>query len=216
VSTEEQAASGAGLAAQREQLQLACRQRGWELVAIHQDTGSGKNTRRPDLQRALALLRGHQADGLVVSKLDRLSRSVRDFTTLAETAMKQGWAIVVLDLGVDTSTPNGEMLANILVSFAQFERRLIGQRTKEALAAKRAAGVRLGRPVEMSEVAERLIVTMRKDGRSLENIAAYLNMRKLRTAHGGKWHGSTVRVVLRRHPEVPRFPQGRRPAVAVG
>ena len=79
----------------------------------------------------------------MVAKLDRLSRSMLDFAALMNAAQKQGWALVALDLGVDTSTPYGEMMANVLATFAQFERRLISQRTKEALAQKRAAGVQL-------------------------------------------------------------------------
>ena len=67
-----------------------------------------------------------------------------------ERSRKQGWALVALDLGVDTTTPSGEMMANVLAVFAQFERRLIGQRTREALVVKRRQGVRLGRPRVMS------------------------------------------------------------------
>src|SRR3954470_18534905 len=60
-----------------------------------------------------------------------------DFTGLMATAQKQGWALVALDCAVDTSTPAGEAMANMLATFAQFERRLIAQRTREALAVKR-------------------------------------------------------------------------------
>ncbi len=86
------------------------------------------------------------ADVLLVAKLDRLTRSLRDFGELAERARKRRWALVCLDLGVDTTTPAGELVAGVVASTAQYERRLIGQRTREALAARRAAGVRLGRP----------------------------------------------------------------------
>ena len=83
----------------------------------------------------------------MVAKLDRLSRSLLDFAALMEQARSSGWNLVALDLGVDTSTPAGEMMASVLATFAQFERRLIGQRTKDALAVKRAkassSGVRV-------------------------------------------------------------------------
>jgi DNA invertase Pin-like site-specific DNA recombinase len=82
----------------------------------------------------------------VVAKLDRLSRSLLDFANLMAAARTEGWALVALDLGVDMTTPAGEMIANVLASLAQFERRLIGQRKREGLAAKRSAGVRLARP----------------------------------------------------------------------
>jgi Resolvase, N terminal domain len=67
------------------------------------------------------------------AKLDRLSRSLLDFASLMEDARREGWALVILDLGIDTTTPSGEMIANVMATFAQFERRLIGQRTKDAL-----------------------------------------------------------------------------------
>ncbi len=74
-----------------------------------------------------------------------------------EDARKEGWALVILDLGVDTTTPSGEMIANVMATFAQFERRLIGQRTKDALAVKKRQGVRLGRPPSLSaDVVKRI------------------------------------------------------------
>ena len=68
-----------------------------------------------------------------------------------EEGRKGGWALVILDLGVDTTSPSGEMMANVMATFAQFERRLIGQRTKDALAVKKAEGVTLGRPRQLDE-----------------------------------------------------------------
>ena len=111
-----------------------------------EDAGfSAKDMKRPGVQEALRVLEAGEATALVVAKLDRLSRSMIDFTALMATAQKQGWALVALDCAVDTSTPTGEAMANMLATFAQFERRLISQRTREALAVKRASGVRLGR-----------------------------------------------------------------------
>jgi DNA invertase Pin-like site-specific DNA recombinase len=113
-----------------------------------------------------------------------------------ERARRKGWSLVALDLGVDTSTPSGEMLANVLAVFAQFERRLIGQRTKDALAAKREAGTRLGRPPTLpAEVRER-IRQMRDEGSSYRAIAGALNEENVATAHGGqRWYPATVRKV---------------------
>jgi len=101
------------------------------------------------VQAALEALEHGDVRALVVAKLDRLSRSMLDFTAVMARAQKQGWALVALDCAVDTTTPAGEAMANVLATFAQFERRLISQRTKEALAIKRAQGVRLGRPRTM-------------------------------------------------------------------
>ena len=150
VSTSEQADSGAGLEAQRAAIRSEAERRGWQLVHVFEDAGaSGKSLNgRRGLQRALEAIEAGTAEGLVVAKLDRLSRSLLDFAALMERARKGGWNLIALDLGVDTSTPAGEMMASVLATFAQFERRLIGQRTKDALAIKRAQGVVLGRPAE--------------------------------------------------------------------
>src|SRR5207244_8643085 len=93
--------------------------------------------------------------------------------------------------------PTGEMIANSVANFSQFERRLIGQRTKDALAVKRAQGVRLGRRPVMPAKVVRRIETMRKGGMSIRGIADRLNADGVPTAHGGaRWHASTVQKVL--------------------
>lgn len=147
VSTSDQAESGARLAAQREAIELDCGRRAWVLVTIYEDTPSGKSMNgRPQLRAALAELAAGNADVLMSSKLDRLSRSAVDFGQLLERARREGWKVVVLDLGVDTSTPAGELVAGVMVQVAQFERRLIGERTSDALQAIKKTGKRLGRP----------------------------------------------------------------------
>jgi DNA invertase Pin-like site-specific DNA recombinase len=198
VSTEEQTNSGAGLAAQRAAIKAECERRGWQLVDVIEDAGySAKDLRRPGVQIALETLERHQAEGLVVAKLDRLSRSMLDFTAIMAKASRQRWALVALDCAVDTTTPAGEAMANILATFAQFERRLIGQRTREALAAKKAAGVRLGRPQSLPADVRDRIVTEREAGRSLATIAECLNVDKVPTAHGGRqWWPSSVRAAI--------------------
>jgi DNA invertase Pin-like site-specific DNA recombinase len=199
VSTEEQSTSGAGQAAQRAAIEAECVHRGWHLVEVIEDAGySAKDLKRPGVQIALETLQRGSAGALVVAKLDRLSRSMLDFTTVMATASKQGWALVALDCAVDTSTPAGEAMANVLATFAQFERRLIGQRTREALAAKRASGVRLGRPVTLPSSVSKRIASERKAGRSLAAIADMLNEEQVPTAQGGRqWWPSTVRALLR-------------------
>jgi DNA invertase Pin-like site-specific DNA recombinase len=199
VSTDEQATSGLGLDAQRAAIADECTRRGWELVEVFEDAGaSGKSmVGRPALQEALDAVRSHRAGALVVAKLDRLSRSLLDFAALMEDARKEGWALVILDLGVDTTTPSGEMIANVMATFAQFERRLIGQRTKDALAVKKRQGVKLGRPQSIGDNVVKRIRRERKAGKSLRVIANSLNDDGVPTGHGGvKWHASTVRAVL--------------------
>ena len=206
VSTEEQKGSGAGLAAQRAAILGECERRGWHLVDVIEDAGySAKDLRRPGVQTALETLRFGKADALVVAKLDRLGRSMLDFTALMATAQKQGWALVALDCAVDTTTPAGEAMANVLATFAQFERRLISQRTKDALAAKKAQGVRLGRPRSLPDDVVKRIVRERKRGQKLVTIADKLTEDGIATAQGGaKWYPSTVAAVLKsveREPE---------------
>ena len=203
VSTDEQTSSGLGLEAQRDAIVTECLRRGWELADIYEDAGaSGKSLAgRPALQEALNAVRSHDAGALVVAKLDRLSRSLLDFAALMEDARREGWALVILDLGVDTTTPSGEMIANVMATFAQFGRRLIGQRTKDALAVKRRQGVRLGRPPSLSADVVKRIKRERRAGRTLRAIADGLNDDRVPTGHGGaKWHASTVKAVL----ETPR------------
>lgn len=198
VSTGEQVNSGAGLEAQRSALQAEADRRGWALEFILEDGLSAKDLNRPALMGALARLDKGEADVLMVSKLDRLSRSVKDFGGLLDRAAKRRWSVLCLDLGVDTTTPVGEFTANVVASASQYERRLIGQRTKDALAAKKAAGIRLGRPRQLpSEVVQR-IVSAKAAGGTLAGIARDLTSNGVATAQGGKrWHASTVAAVLR-------------------
>src|SRR6266567_961706 len=118
------------------------------------------------------MLQQREAGALVVAKLDRLSHSMLDFTALMAKASRQGWALVALDCAVDTTTPAGEAMANVLATFAQFERRLIGQRTREALAIKRTEGVRLGRPPVLPQKVRTRIHAERAEQRSLAAIAS--------------------------------------------
>ncbi len=196
VSTEGQAESGAGLDAQRAAVEAEAQRQGWQLEIVA-DTGSGAHLNRPALVEALDRLDRGEADLLLAAKLDRVSRSVKDFAGLLERANRRGWRLVLLDLG-DTSTATGELTANMIASAAQYERRLIGQRTREGLAAKRAAGVRLGRPsVLPREVIER-VVTERREGQSMRMIAEGLTADRVPTARGGtEWRVSSVQAVLK-------------------
>jgi DNA invertase Pin-like site-specific DNA recombinase len=200
VSTDEQAMSGAGLQAQRRAIEAECKRRGWQLVKVIEDAGySAKDMRRPGVQEALRVLESGEATALVVAKLDRLSRSMIDFAAVMAKAQKQHWALVALDVAVDSSTPAGEAMVHMLATFAQFERRLIAERTREALAAKKASGVRLGRPPTVPKAVVRRIQRQRAKGESLRAIADSLNRDAVPTAQGGRaWYAATVRHVLLR------------------
>lgn len=194
VSTAEQGDSKAGLEAQESLIRSEVAHRGWSLVDVRKDIASGKSLRKRDeLGRTLRDLRDGEADALVVAKLDRLSRSVLDFAGIMETASAEGWSLVVLDLSVDTTTTNGELIANIMIALAQWERRLIGDRTKAALTAVRARGTRLGRKSNVDPETVRLIRILRQSGKSWQGIADALTVEGVPTAQGGRWHGATVK-----------------------
>jgi len=205
VSTDEQAANGHGLAAQRAAIEAEAARRGWSVEWLTDDGHSGKNLRRPAIERALGLLgkarkvRGF--DGLVVAKLDRLTRSLRDFANLMDRAHRERWALVALDLNVDTTTPAGQLLANVMAVVNEFERKVIGQRTRDALAVLKGRGVKLGNPRlragRTSERVRRRILALRARGLSYPGVAAWLNRRHVKTAFGGsRWYPSTARAVV--------------------
>lgn len=199
VSTEEQGLSGLGLEAQRGAIVRECSQRGWQLVRIEQDIAGGARLDRPGLSSALEAIAAGEVDGLIVAKLDRLSRSVAQFSSLLERFRAHGWGLVILDLGIDTTTIMGEAMATMAATFAQVERRRIGERTREALAVSRAKGVRLGRPVVLPAAVFEQIQGLRAEGQSLSQIARTLNEARVPTAHGGRqWYASSVRAVLQR------------------
>jgi DNA invertase Pin-like site-specific DNA recombinase len=200
VSTSEQADSGAGLGAQRAAILAEVERRGWQEHEVEwiEDAGfSAKTTKRPGLTHGLDLLARGEAAVLIVSRVDRLSRSVLDFAGVMQRAQKEGWALVALDSPADLTTPQGGLMANVMIAFAEFERLLIGQRTKEALAVKAAQGVRLGRPCLTPRKEAAWVREQRAAGRSLRAIAQQLNDDGIATAMGGKqWYASTVKSVL--------------------
>lgn len=197
VSTTEQADSGAGLDAQRAAITAEVDRRGWTLIRVIEDAGvSGKSLNRAGLAEALETVERGDASAIIVSKLDRLSRSVHDFAGLMQRAQKHGWALVALDLGIDTTTATGGLIANVMASVAEWERRVIGERTASALAARRVAGVRLGRPREMSDDAVRRIRELHDKGHRNAQIARILNAEAIPTPRGGRWHSPGVKRVL--------------------
>lgn len=215
VSTDDQAESGAGLEAQRSAITSECERRGWQLVSIEEDALSGRDLKRPGLTRALDSCRAGEVSGVVVAKLDRLSRSLADFANLLSEAQKGGWNVVALDLGVDLATPHGEFLANVMASAAQWERRIIGQRTKDALAVKRAQGVQLGRPTMLPAETATRIRRLRRRGLTLARIAELLNKDGVPTATGCSWDAAGVwRVARGAEQASPRRRKSVSPATA--
>ena len=166
-------------------------------MAVPTDAGiSAKTPDRPALAAALADLDLGRGSVLMEAKLDRLSRNVHDASGLLQGAQKAGWDLVALDAPVDTTTPQGAAMAQVLAVFAELERRLIGERTKAALAVRRSQGVRLGRPRTLPADLVGWIVAEREAGATWSTIARTLNDEGVPTAQGGRqWHPATLRYV---------------------
>jgi DNA invertase Pin-like site-specific DNA recombinase len=188
VSTVDQGESGLGLEAQRRKLQLKAELEDWDLV-WESDTLSGRNLDRPGLQRALEMCGDGRADGICVATLDRISRSVVDFGTLMKRAKDEGWNLVALDYGLDLHNPAGKLVANIMVSVAEWERERIGQRVSEAL--RRKPGYTY--PEDVRQRAKEL----REERWPLWQVAQILTQEGHRPLRGKRITVGSVRAMLR-------------------
>lgn len=207
VSSAEQANSGLGLAAQEEKIRAYAKLYDLEVVAFEVDAGiSAKTMERPALLRALAML-GNGADGLLVAKLDRLTRSVQDLgAILRKYFISSSYTLFSVSDQVDTRSASGRLVLNILASVSEWEREIIAERTKAALGVlkfngKRAGNVPLGKKaladgtlVECEETccAIRTAKTLRKAKKSWSEIATMLN-RDYRTQTGGLFNITSAR-----------------------
>lgn len=208
---ERQGNGGLGIAAQRAAIEAEVRRRGWSLVDIFEDVGwSGRTLRRPGIERILGMLRGADADVLVVAKLDRLTRRMADLVALVEETKRTRspgsgrtrrrlppWQLCPCDMpSVDTTQPAGAFTANMIGAAAQFEREMIAKRTRDALAVKKSRGERVGREPLVPEAVRARIVRLRKRGVGWFKIAETLNADGVPTSRGGsKWFPSTVKKV---------------------
>ena len=193
------AAAGLALEAQRAAIRAECERRGWKLVRLEEEGRRGGQARPPGLSRALAALGAGEARALVVSRLDRLARTVQEAARLVERAEREGWNLVALDLRLDLSTPKGKRLAEAFSALALWERQSIAERTREALALAREQGVRLGTPRRTPAPVVEKISKLRAQGLSLQAIAEELNRFRVPTTGGGsRWRPSSVRSVLTR------------------
>ncbi len=214
VSTDEQATSGVSLAAQAEKVRAYCALYDLDLVETIEDPGaSAKSLDRPGLARALAALRRGDAEGIVVAKLDRLTRSVVDMANLIRDYFgeRAGRSLFSVADSIDTRTAAGRMVLNILVSVSQWERAANGDRTRDALRHKAARGEVYnhaplgyaaidGRLVEV-ESELRAVAEVRRlaaAGCSQRTICAALTAAGFKTKRGGAWRVSTVQAILRR------------------
>ena len=214
VSTEEQAACGVSLSAQAEKIRGYCALYDLKLVDIIEDAGaSARALARPGLRRALAALDRGEVAGLVVAKLDRLTRSVVDIAMLVARYFSEraGGSLFSVADAIDARTAAGRMVLNILVSVAQWERESCAERTREALRHKAALREVYGpTPLGYRAVDGRLVVhhaerraldevrRLARDGHSLRGICAAMDAAGHKTKRGGAWRPSTVQAILRR------------------
>lgn len=197
VSTDAQVESGLGLDAQRSRITDEAARRGWDVQWFVDEGWSGKSADRPALAAALASLKKRETTALVVAKLDRVSRSVHQASVILELAQKQKWNLHVLDLGMDLGTPHGKAMAQMLAVFAELEREMIGARTREALAAAKRRGTRLGRPRQTPDAVVAQVTTLAATGASTTAIARHLTAAGVPTTRGAAtWRASSVRRVL--------------------
>lgn len=217
VSTERQVQEGVSLAAQASRIRAWAQANGFELVALQEDAGisGGKADNRPGLQEAIAKACKHKA-ALVVYSLSRLARSTKDAISISERLEKGGADLVSLSERIDTTTASGKMVFRMLAVLAEFERDQVSERTKAALAHKKALHRRAGNipygyalgpdgdslvPVQKEQDTIRLMRRLRSRGLSFRQLAAELERRGVPTKKGrGRWHFQIVRDVLRRSP----------------
>ena len=209
VSTESQAESGLGLADQEMKIRGYCSIYDLELVDVIIDAGaSAKSLKRDGIQNVISLVQSDAVDGVIVAKLDRLTRSMKDLHVLLDSVFSKVELHSVAEK-VDTSTAAGRLVLNVLMSVAEWEREAIGERTSAALQAKKAKSkkrvVNGGAPygwkwvdgelVEIPEQQEGLAIMrrLRDSGMTYREIAKRLNEMKLSTQKGGEWKSATVR-----------------------
>lgn len=214
VSSDHQAESGLGLDAQRAAIQAAAQRYGLQIVSTFEDAGiSGAKglQERPGLLDAVnTLKRGYV---LLIAKRDRLARDVVALALIERLITRKGARILsAAGEGTDSDDPTALLMRRIVDAFGEYERLLIGSRTKAALKAKRAQGLRAGNVpfgYQLAEDGQRLLVcaeeqaviatirVLRANRRSLRAIAGELNERGLRTRSGTAWRHEYVVKVLR-------------------
>ncbi len=220
-STQEQADSGLGLDAQAERIRAYCQLKGLTLTEIITDAGvsGGKPLAdRPGGQTLLKAIRERGAQAVVMLKLDRMFRNAGDCLTTTETWERKGVALHVADLGgnaIDTTSAAGRFMLVVLAGAAEMERNLAGERTRAALAVKRANGGWLGRVPsgydltadgsalttnDSEQAVIRDIQAMRSNGMTLQRIAAELTGREVLTKSGKspRWTHQAVGNILKR------------------
>ena len=213
VSTQDQAAEGVSLEAQRAKIAAWCAVNDYELVAVFEDAGiSGASMdRREGLQAAMAATGKGMA--LVAYSISRLARSTRDMLEIADRLERRKADLVSLTEKIDTTSAAGRMLFRMLAVLSEFERDVIAERTRTALSHKKAQGeVYAPVPFGFEAIEGRLrevkaearivaeVIRLREAGATLAGIADTLNERCIEGKRGGRWYASTISYLLKRQP----------------
>jgi len=217
---------GISLEAQAEKIRAMATLHDHQLLDVLVDGGeSAKSLKRPAMAKLLAMIDAGQVKTVIVAKLDRLTRSVRDLCELLERFERRGVALVSVAESLDTGSAAGRLVLNIMAAVSQWEREAIGERTRDALRHKRTNGERVGNlpygsrlaaagvhvednPPEQEILAE--IRRLRQEGTSLRGIATKLNAQQCRTRQGTAWRLESVARVVNAdarepHSEADRF-----------
>jgi DNA invertase Pin-like site-specific DNA recombinase len=198
--------------AQADAIQRLCEQRRWELLRVVRDVENArtKALERPGLLYALERIADGEASCLVVSHLERLTRSLADLGRIIKWCEQHQGRLVAIDLRLDTGSAGGLLTARTLVAVGQWEGRRIADQTKKGLAAARARQATTGPPtVDDRPGLKKYIVTLRNQGMTLKAIADRLNAGQIPTLRGGtKWRPSSVHVAAGY-----RRPNNKRPIV---
>lgn len=201
-STQMQADSGLGLAAERRKIEDYCAANGITLLGIVEDaaqSGAKSWRKREGISKAVAELTAGNGSMLIAANVSRLGRNTADVLSLVEVSKAKGFTVVAIDSPLDLSTPAGVVMFSMLASFAQYEREMISERTRLANAEKRARGERTAGPRSMiAPEARALMVARRTEGATLREIAAELTEAGYVTGHGKKvWTHGNVQMALK-------------------
>lgn len=199
VSTSEQAENGVSLDAQKEKINAYATVKDWELAFTVADPGeSGKHLNRLGIGSLIGMIKRREVSQVIVTKLDRLTRSVTDLNYLVRLFEEYDVALVSIAESLDATTATGRLMMNLLASVSQWEREIIGERTKDALRHLKAQGKPYCRPVMNDKEVIGKISELRQLGMSLAGVAKELNNIGFKTARGGVWHASTVKGIIDR------------------
>ena len=211
VSTEDQSQNGHSLPAQEQKIRQYAELYGHALSEVVTDAGvSAKNLNRQGIQNILSMIKKREVQVLIVAKLDRLTRNVRDLSDIVELCNKTDTALISVNEHIDTGTAAGRMILNMLGVISQWEREAIGERTATSLQYKKESGLKYNCnalygyseqngalvPLETEQATITLMIHCREQGTSFKAIAEHLNVIGVQNRSGTKWHSEQVRRVM--------------------